>query len=180
MWDWIGEALLYQYAGLHHVLGGGPMSPAKEGQLEELLDDTLSRAFVRAVPTIVERLMRFERTVTNEPPNESVSAYFEEAVHCHVLGLSSASVALARSCLEQALRDTIRLPHAAGLSLDSLISETVPTKALDATHQRWARDIQQVANKVMHREGCTDDQALGVIVKLRAIVSKLYSQVSNA
>lgn len=123
---------------------------------------------------MVRRLAGFERLAVDNEPTDSVRAFFQEAVHCHVVGLPAASVALARSCLEQALKETVPLDQAEMRSLDSLIAETVPTKALDAVHQGWCREIQKLGNRVLHREGCTVEQSQEVIVKLRSVVRMLY------
>jgi hypothetical protein len=172
--DYVGGVLLYQYEGLHDVLRQGSVSSPDTEALPEILDDALSRLFVKAVPLMVRRLMQFERILTEEQPNESVRAYFEEAMRCYALGLASSSVALARACMEQAFRDTVQLPYLTDFTLDTLIKAADRTKLLGAAHQQMARDVQQTGNQVMHRQPCTDEQAVNTIVKVRAVVEQLY------
>jgi hypothetical protein len=176
-WDYLGEATVYQYEGLHHVLEGRITGPPQA--MAEVVDDFLCRYFVKAVPKMVERLLGFERIVTERPAAEEVLAYFEEAMRCYVFSVPSAAVALARACLEQALRDTIQLPHTAGLDLDTLISAAGRSKTLDDCHLQMAREVQRIGNQVLHRQNCTPEQAGDSIVKVRAVVEKLYGPASD-
>ena len=171
--DWVGSALLYQYEGLHHVLDGS-FSEKDKGVLAAALDDFLCRLFIRTVPDMVRRLLKFDRIVTEQQPNENVEVYFQQAMHCCVLGLPAAAVALGRACLEQALRETIQLPHARGMDLDSLIAAAGMLKVLDPWHLQMARKVQRIGNQVLHRQLCTDEQVLDAIVHVRAVVEKLY------
>jgi hypothetical protein len=174
MRDWVGAALLYQYEGLHHVLDGGPFSEIEKGALAAELDDFLCRLFIRTVPDMIRRLLKFDRIVTEQRTNENVEVYFQEAMHCCALGLPAAAVALGRACLEQALLDTIQLPHAKTLNLDSLIAAAGLLKVLDAGHLQMAREVQGIGNQVLHRQPCTDEQVLDAIVNVRAVVEQLY------
>lgn len=177
VWDWLGEVVVAQYEAIH--LGGGPVRSDEPGGIEALLDDALCRKFVKEVPEMVRRLAVFERLALADEPAVGVRAFFREAVRCYVLGLSAASVALARACMEQALRETVPLQHAANLPLDSLISEALPTKVLDGPHYQWARQVQLIGNRVLHKEPCTDVDAQEVIVKVRSIIGMLYGRVEN-
>lgn len=174
VWDWLGEVVVAQYEAVH--FGGGPVRSDEPGGIEALLDDALCRKFVKEVPEMVRRLAAFERLAVDNEPTDSVRAFFQEAVRCHVLGLSAASVALARACMEQALRETIPLPHAPSLPLDSLITEALPTKTLDGPHYQWARQVQNIGNRVLHRESCTDVESQEVIVRVRSIIGMLYGR----
>lgn len=177
VWDWLGDVVLAQYEAIH--VGGGPVRSDDPGGIEGFLDDALCRKFVREVPEMVRRLAAFERLAIADEPADGVRAFFQEAVRCYVLGLSAASVALARACMEQALRETVPLPHAAKLPLDSLIAEALPTKVLDGPHHQWARQVQLIGNRVLHKESCTDVDAQEVIVKVRSIIGMLYGRVDN-
>lgn len=178
-WDWFGRMLLYEHEGLHSVNDGfGPITGPVD-ERECILDDFLCRQFLRAVPAIVTRLTALERIVTEDEASDSVRMYFQEAVRCQVFGLPTASVALARACLEQALRETIPLAHAQDLGLDSLINEALPTRALDKVHQKWARDVQNMGNRVLHNTACTDQEAQEVIVKVRSIAEMLYGRTAS-
>jgi hypothetical protein len=172
VWDWLGNALVSQYEDVHS--DSGRFQSDEPGGLEEVLDDALCRKFIKEVPEVVVRLAAFERLEVDNEPTDSVRAFFQEAVRCYVLGLSAASVALARSCLEQALKETVPLDQAEMRSLDTLIAEALPTKALDAPHQAWCRDIQRIGNRVLHRDVCTVQQSHEVILKLRSVLKMLY------
>lgn len=173
VWKWVQAALLYQYEGVHDFFHAGGFSGPRN-ELAAMLDDSLCRLFVSSVPGMVERLLKFDKLVTQQLPNEIVQLYFEQAMRCYVVGLPLATVALARACLEQALREAIPLPHTAQLELDGLIAAAGLTKALAPVDLQMARDVQRLGNQVLHRQGCTDAQAFESIVNVRGVVESLF------
>jgi hypothetical protein len=171
--DWVRSVVIHQYEGLHHFFEGR-VTENEKGALSEFLDDALCRFFVRAVPDTVRRLQKFERLATYLEASETIQVYFQQSMRCYALGIPAAAVALARACLEDSLRDTLKLPHLEQMDLKGLLTAAGQSKALDATHLQMARTIQQTGNRVLHGRRCTDDQAFGVLVSLRAVVERLY------
>ena len=76
--------------------------------------------------------------------------------------------------MELALRETVKLPSTRNLDLDGLITAAGLTKILEPAHLQMAREVQRTGNQVVHRQPCTDDQALDTIVNVRAVVEQLY------
>ena len=180
LWDWIDSLLLHQFTGLHYAPESDySFAENEKGAIAGQLDDALCRTFVREVPDMVRRILTFDRVLTSEPHNETVHAYFEQAMRCYVQGLPAASVAIARACLEQALRDTVRIPHTSSLDLKELITAAERSRLLDGAHLHMAKDVQKIGNKVLHWEDCADSEALDSIVKVRAVVEALYGPVAE-
>lgn len=175
VWDWIGSLLLHQYVGLHCVFESDYRFSAQgERSMAEFLDDALCRSLIRAVPDMVKRMVTLERVMTVRSHSAHVQAYFEQSTRCYILGLSAAAVAIARACLEQALRETITIPHTTTLDLQDLITASARCKTLHGPHLQMAKEVQRIGNKVLHRESCTDSAALDAVLKVRALVEELY------
>jgi hypothetical protein len=180
LWDWIDALLLHQFTGLHYAPESDYSFVEKEkGTIAGHLDDALCRAFVREVPNMVRRILTFDRVLTSQPHNETVHVYFEQAMRCYVQGLPAAAVAIARACMEHALRDTIPIPRTTSLDLQGLITAAERSKLLDGAHLHIAKDVQRIGNKVLHRDNCTDSEALDSIVKVRAVVEALYGSAAE-
>ena len=171
-WESLAPTLLDQFEGVAHVLENAHVSGPPEN-MALLLDDLLCRSFLGNISELVDRVMKFDRIVTIENPSDSVHLYFRQAMRCYALGLPLAAVALARACLEHSLRE--RVPHAAAiLELENLITAAARFKALDPAQLQLATDVRKMGNNVMHRAGCSDEQAFDVILKVRALVEALY------
>jgi hypothetical protein len=85
------------------------------------------------------------------------------------MGLPLAAVALARSCLEHALREQV--PYASEIAtLDQLIDTAARFRKLDTVQLRLAGDVKRIGNEVVHHSACDDEQAFSVILKVRALV----------
>jgi hypothetical protein len=176
IWEMIAPMILDQYENVIHFLNDWRFTGPKE-QLAIVLDDFLCRKLVSEIPKIVERVLKLEPIVTVEDPSDSVHVYFRQAMRCYALGIPLAAVALARACLEQALRE--RVPLASGLlKLDDLITAAGRFKKLDPAQLQLASDVRRVGNEVMHRGECNDEKAFTTILRVRALVEALYQAVN--
>ncbi len=170
--EWFDGVLLGQFMSLHNMFESGRVRETEKGTIAEGLDHALCRHFVSNIPSMVERLLKFDLVITEGSHNEEVRIYFQQATYCYVLGLSVAAVAVARACLEQALREEV--PYAEGLDLQALIGAAGKYKKLDGAHIQMARVVQRIGNKVLHKKACSDSEALESIDNVRAVVEHLY------
>jgi hypothetical protein len=172
VWEMIAPMLLDQYEGIAHFEEDGAIVGPKE-VLSVALDDYLCRKFVADVPTIAERVMRLDRLVTLDDPSPEVHNYFRQAMRCYVMGIPLAAAALSRACLEQAMRE--RVPYATStMMLDTLITAAGRFRTLDVIQLQLADDVRTTGNEVMHKGACADEEAFGIILKVRALVEALY------
>lgn len=145
-----------------------------------LLNELYCRYFLREVPGIVERTIKMRHlTLPNVPRSEF--AYLREAVNCYLLGLPHAAVVMARAALEDCLRDRLAKhvgkSTVAGLKLNELIKDR--TLHLSPQEQKWAHNVQNPANIVLHNRTAgapvAIDVALTVIEDARELILSMTS-----
>jgi hypothetical protein len=144
-----------------------------KGLLAWHLDDHYSRRMVGEVQNLVRRTLKLQRLVVARTPAAEVNVYLAEATRCYVFGLWQASVALARSALEVALRD--KLPNAtAGSKLLALMDAAQRCRVLDDTHLALARQVQEAGNRVLHGKPITATVAEEVLFSIRCVLLHMY------
>lgn len=170
---------LFQFEGLQGPDTQGWVGGKEQRDLDRetrgsYLDIALCRQLITRVPFMVDRLLSFDRLSVELEASDTVAVYFEQAMRCYVQGLNDAAVALARACMERALKETLRVPHSEALDLEALVSAAGRTRALDDAHLHLARQVQRAANAVLHRQNCTDGQATDAVFGVRAVLVQLY------
>lgn len=147
--------------------------------LEYSLDDLYSRYFLREVPKIVKRALKLEPLFIEKPIGERVEIYLREATRAYLFGLFQASIALARSALEESLKRHLKergLPMLAQSDeLLALLRAAALSKLLDSSLLQSAHDVRKAANDVLHGSLRGDLDALDVLIKARKVLDALQS-----
>lgn len=144
---------------------------------QSTLDDCFCRILIKQIPKMVSRALRLEPLVVSEFPREPVNVYLREATRAYLLGLFIASVALARSALEQALEEKVpKLLHTESKDkMKMLIKAAERSKLLEADILCLADEARKQANKVVHGKACKETEAFDILIKTRRVVHALYS-----
>ena len=110
----------------------------------ELLDAKFCRELLRSVPKMIERTRSLSNLSPEVIPNGACLVYLKEAVRCYILGLSQASIALARAAVETALLQ--RDPNIPGKNLykRSIITLKNPTCLLSGVNEPTTCDVKQM------------------------------------
>jgi hypothetical protein len=158
-----------------HMVLSPPGDQTETGVFDEhLMDDHYSRTLLAQIPKMVRRTLRLGR-VSGRSPAGTVNVYLREAARAYVMGLHQATVALARSALEQALRECIRLPGAEGWLLDRLLEGADKCKVLEPASLQSAKRVQRVGNAVIHGGPCDENAAFSVLSSARTVLEVLYN-----
>jgi len=145
--------------------------------LEYSLDEHYSRYFLREVPKIVKRALKLEPLLISKPIAERVEIYVREATRAYLFGLFQASIALARSALEESLKGQLKAGApmlAQSDELLALLRAAALSKLLDASLLQYAHDVRKAANGVLHGARCGDPDAYDALIKTRKILDALH------
>ncbi len=177
---WLGNVIITQFSGVHHHGNATRIRTDDPQDLPATVDDALSRLLIQRTPAMVKRLMQFDQLVTEDEFADEVAIYFQQAMLCYVFHLPTAAIALGRACLEQALLDALN-PGLIGAqpTLDTLLNAASHSKKLSGGSLAMAGEVQRIGNRVMHRQPCTDEQALDALVKVREVVRALYGDAER-
>lgn len=163
------------------------------------LDDIYCRELLRAVPEMVRVTLKLRALpslefTTNSDPQGSREKpewwlYLRESANCLRLGLSQASVALARAAVEARLREAYaQLPGnkayaARNVKFDDLISNlsnlfnlSKGAAGLSPEEESWARCVQQAGNNVLHDRPIDAEEALRVFEAARSMMHKMQEK----
>jgi hypothetical protein len=146
--------------------------------LEYALDDHYSRYFLREVPKVVKRALKLEPVFIKRPIAERVEIYVREATRAYLFGLFQASIALARSALEESLKGHLRADAPVLAQSDELVAllrVAERSKLLNSSLIQSAHDVRKTANAVLHGTRCGDLDAFGVLIKTRKVLDALHS-----
>jgi len=145
--------------------------------LEYSLDDHYSRHFLREVPKIVKRAVKLEPLFITRPIAERVEIYVREATRAYLFGLFQASIALARSALEESLKERLRAGApllAQSDELLALLRAATLAKLLGGSLLQSAHDVRKAGNTVLHGSRCGDQDAFDVLIKTRKVLDALH------
>jgi hypothetical protein len=151
---------------------------SRKDVLEYSLDDHYSRYFLREVPKIVKRAVKLEPLFIRKPIAERVEIYVREATRAYLFGLFQASIALARSAIEESLKGHLRAGApmlAQSDELLALLRAAALSKLLDSSLLQSAHDVRKAANAVLHGTRCGDQDAFDVLIKTRKVLDALHS-----
>ncbi len=151
---------------------------SRKNALEYSLDDHYSRYFLREVPKIVKRALKLEPLFIRKPIAERVEIYVREATRAYLFGLFQASIALARSALEESLKGHLRADAPMLAQSDELLvllRAAALSKLLNGALLQSAHDVRKAANAVLHGSRCGDMDAFEVLIKTRKVLDALHS-----
>jgi hypothetical protein len=140
----------------------------------ELLDAKFCRELLRSVPKMIERTRSLSNLSPEVIPNGACLVYLKEAVRCYILGLSQASIALARAAVETALLQ--RDPNIPGENFSEKINEYARETDLPPEWRKRAHNVRRAANEVLHQRPKSLSDVLAVIEDARKVILELSSQ----
>jgi len=103
----------------------------------------------------------------------SVVSYLSESTRCWLYGFHGASVALCRTCLEEALK--AQLPADDKGTLESMIDTANRRHLLDDCTVTLAHTVRKTANKFLHGESITEKESRGTLDATRSLVEQIFS-----
>jgi hypothetical protein len=138
------------------------------------LDEVYCRDLLRDVPQFVERTLSFSKiSLAGIAQGESL-VYLKEAANCYIYGLSQAAIALARAALEIHLRSKasalLGRVVVAEMDLKDLIDDRRLAGVLRPDVRAKAHEVRMAANRVLHEEPATSDEALRVVEATRLVL----------
>lgn len=142
------------------------------------LDDCLSRLLVSEIPRMVARALQLQPMLIDQSSKADENPYIREATRCYLFRLFSASVALSRSALEQALSEKIPT-LLQGKSREERLKRLINTARTFVLKQATeicdlADKVRQKANAIVHGKTCQESDALEVLQATRKIIHSLY------
>ncbi len=123
-----------------------------------------------------ERFSKLTPILVRVTTNQEVNVYLREATQCYLFGFFQASTALFRTALEAGLKDFCdrKLGALPGVTLYDLIAQA-EKQGLVSTHVSvMAGEVRVAANKVIHEEPISEQQAFDVLVKTRCVLEEFY------
>lgn len=114
--------------------------------------------------------------ITRVGHQQEINVYLREATQCYLYGFFQASTALFRTALEAGLQDCFdrKLGPSPGVRLYDRIGKAVEHGLLAAVVASMAREVREAANKVIHEEPITEEQAFDALVRTRCVLEELY------
>jgi len=141
--------------------------------LEYRLDGHYSRHFLREVPKVVKRALKLEPLLIAKPIAERIEIYVREATRAYLFGLFQASIALARSALEESLKEHFNAATQSDELLALLRAATL-SKLLDGSLLQSAHEVRKAGNAVLHGKRCGDQDAFNVLIKTRSVLDAIH------
>ena len=141
------------------------------------LDDYYTREMLEAIPKQVQRTLVLAQLEVLRAPSKTTSVYLQEAIRTYIVGLPQASVALSRAALEQALKESIGYQSTnTFVTMSDLLNEAESAKVLDEANRKFAREVADAADQVLHEKPTTLSDALNVLIKMRGVIRFIYSE----
>ncbi len=156
-----------------------------------LLDDLFCHILLRDIPQMVQRTQMVQQTlaqnhlVLRESQTEFWN-YLRESARCLILGLSQASVALARAAMEACLRDvytkitghkayTVRQTQLNTIIsyLSKLYKLSKGAKGLSEEEEKNAFQVKTIADRVLHDTLVEEAEALKVFTMARSVIQSM-------
>lgn len=138
-------------------------------------DHYLREAFNR-IPGILKRVRRLPALTINRVPADELRHFLNEATRCFVYGFFQASVALSRAALESAFNDSLRekFPYVPNVDLSQKIKKAAQFKLVSAESAFEANRVRIAANRVLHDQPASEEEALQSLVHVRGVIAELY------
>jgi hypothetical protein len=145
-----------------------------------LLDEVYCKELLAAIPSMVERTQQLARLSLANLPKTEAMVYLHEAARCHIYGLSQGAIALSRAAVESCVRDRARtlLGSAAcnAMTLAELLGDQRLRPILKGDMRGRAEQVKDAANRALHKEPMTADDALRAVDAARMIVAALANR----
>ncbi len=160
---------------------------------DEILDEHFTHLELQMIPDTIARWKKLTRVQIVRFPEKKVTDYMRQATTCYLYGLPSAAAVLCRTVLEFTLEE--KLGDFGGISKlkgnsdrkdDRLfnliktagITKVGKTKILSGEFDlvRKAHDIREVGNNAIHKNTCTEEEALEAIKNTGEILSHIYGR----
>jgi len=132
-------------------------------------------AVERIVP-ITRRFVKLSPILTRVGHQQEVNVYLREATQCFLYGFFQASTALFRTALETGIKHFCdrKLGALPGAKLYDLIAQAEKLGLVSLHVGAMASDVRIAANKVIHEEPISEQQAFDVLVKTRGVLEEFY------
>jgi hypothetical protein len=139
------------------------------------VDEVYCRDLLRDVPGFVERTLNLAKISLAGVANGESVVYLREAANCYIYGLPQAAIALARAAVEVHLRgkasQLLGRAVVAEMDLKDLIDDRRLAALFPSDAKKNAHDIRVAANRVLHEEPATSDDALRVVQAARFVLT---------
>jgi hypothetical protein len=139
-----------------------------------LLDEVYCRDLLQEIPRFVERTLALSKlSLAGIAKGESL-VYLREAASCYIYGLPQAAIALARAAVEVHVRAKaaaiLGRSTVAEMDLRELIDDRRLAGAFGCDLKGKAHEVRIAANRVLHEEPATSDDAFRVVEAARLIL----------
>lgn len=143
---------------------------------EWVVDWWYCKEAVEHVEPVKQRFSRLTPILTRVSTSQEVNVYLREATQCYLYGLFQASTSLFRTALESGLKEFLErnMGPTPGLKLYELIAQAEELGLVSVHVSAMADDVRKAANKVIHENPISEEQAFDVLVKTRGVLSELY------
>jgi hypothetical protein len=184
-WQEVGEKLRSKLDMVVGSLEGLSTEPANELSkcLREwkecwdwVVDWWYCKDAVERIQPITERFEKLTPILARVSHRKEVNVYLREATQCYLYGFFQASTTLFRTALEVGLKDFCdrklgSRPHA---DLYDLISQAIRFHWLPQHVGIMANQVRAQANKVIHDDPISEQEAFDVLAKTRGVLAELY------
>ncbi len=138
-------------------------------ELVDVLKRIREKTFVFSAPPIMGKA------------SADVVLLLREATRSYLFGLSRASVALCRACVERLLKDRLNRTDVLQEAMrsntgefDALIRVASSTRLLNEEMADWAQALRKIGNRALHSRGPTDEEAWQALVRTRGIAAFIH------
>jgi len=160
---------------------------ALDGQQNDLLRAAFAMELLELVEPAVFRATHLRECVVGEPSSEEADRYLDEATRCYFYGLFTACAVMARSVLEEAIKQKlppaltklVRTRYRNAPTLGNLLHEVnnkLTMTCFDADFPRVANQVNDVGKKAVHQGLLSEDEARTCLQKAREALQLLLRQ----
>jgi len=160
---------------------------ALDGQQNDLLRAAFALELLELVEPAVGRATHLRECVVSEPSSEEADRYLDEATRCYFYGLFTACAVMARSVLEEAIKQKLPDPlkkllktrYRNAPTLGNLLHEVNNNLTMTGFHPdfpRVANQVNDVGRKAVHEQILTELEARTCLEKAREALQLLLRQ----
>ncbi len=130
------------------------------------------------IPLAVNRFLKLSPVLVKKTSSKEVNSYLREATRCYLWGFFQASVALMRAAIEAGLNERLKqkLHRVPEVDLVQKINQAARFKLISGESQRFAHEVRDKANKVVHGRNTSDQDAFDLLVKTRQTLLELCQE----
>jgi len=160
---------------------------ALDGQQNDLWRAAFAMELLELVEPAVFRATHLRECVVGEPSSEEADRYLDEATRCYFYGLFTACAVMARSVLEEAIKQKLppaltkllRTRYRNAPTLGNLLHEVnnnLTMTGFDADFPRVANQVNDVGKKAVHQGLLSEDEARTCLQMAREALQLLLRQ----